>query len=44
MPYLYTDQDIENIFKIADSFTASHAVKNKNIAYEICSRHLSLLL
>lgn len=35
MPYLYTDQDIENIFKIADSFTASHAVKNKNIAYEI---------
>lgn len=29
VPYLYTDQDIENIFKIADSFTVPHAVKNK---------------
>ena len=35
VPYLYTDQDIENIFKIADSFTTPHAVKNKNIAYEM---------
>jgi integrase/recombinase XerD len=35
VPYLYTDQDIENIFKIADSFTAPHAVKNKRIAYEM---------
>lgn len=35
VPYLYTDQDIENIFKIADAFTDSHAVKNKNIAYEM---------
>lgn len=35
VPYLYTDQDIENIFKIADSFTAPHAVKNKSIAYEM---------
>lgn len=35
VPYLYTDQDIENIFKIADSFTAPHAVKNINIAYEM---------
>lgn len=35
VPYLYTDQDIENIFKIADSFTAPHAVKNKYIAYEM---------
>lgn len=35
VPYLYTDQDIENIFKIADSFTAPYAVKNKNIAYEM---------
>lgn len=35
VPYLYTDQDIENIFKIADSFTAPHAIKNKSIAYEM---------
>lgn len=35
VPYLYTDQDIENIFKTADSFTAPHAVKNKYIAYEM---------
>lgn len=35
VPYLYTDQDIENIFKIADSFTAPYAVKNKSIAYEM---------
>lgn len=35
VPYLYTDQDIEHIFKIADSFTAPHAVKNINIAYEM---------
>lgn len=35
VPYLYTDQDIENIFKIADSFAAPHAVKNINIAYEM---------
>lgn len=35
VPYLYTDQDIENIFKIADSFTAPHAVKNKFVAYEM---------
>ena len=35
VPYLYTDQDIENIFKIADSFTAPRAVKNKYIAYEM---------
>ena len=35
VPYLYTDQDIEAIFKIADSFTAPHAVKNKLIAYEM---------
>jgi len=27
VPYLYTDQDIENVFKIADSFVAPHAVK-----------------
>ena len=35
VPYLYTDQDIENIFKIADSLTAPHAVKNKSIAHEM---------
>lgn len=35
VPYLYTDQDIENIFKIADSFTAPNAVKNPNITYEM---------
>lgn len=35
VPYLYTDQDIEDIFKTADSFTAPHAVKNKYIAYEM---------
>lgn len=35
VPYLYTDQDIEHIFKIADLFTAPHAVKNINIAYEM---------
>ena len=35
MPYLYTDQDIEAIFKVADSFTAPHAVKNKSITYEM---------
>lgn len=33
--YLYTDQDIENIFKVADSFTAPHAVKNINIENEM---------
>ena len=35
VPYLYTDQDIETIFKAADSFTAPHAVKNKSITYEM---------
>ena len=35
VPYLYTDQDIENIFKVADLFTAPHAVKNINIEKEI---------
>ena len=35
VPYLYTDQDIENLFIIADSFSAPHAVKNKYIAYEM---------
>lgn len=35
VPYLYTDQDIESIFKITDLFTAPHAVKNKFIAYEM---------
>lgn len=35
VPYLYTDMDIENIFKIADSFTAPHAVKNKYIENEM---------
>lgn len=27
VPYLYTDLDIENIFIVADTFTAPHAVK-----------------
>ena len=35
VPYLYTDQDIEDIFREADSFSAPHAVKNKYIAYEM---------
>ena len=35
VPYLYTDQDIEAIFKIADSFTAPRAVKNRFISYEM---------
>lgn len=35
VPYLYTDQDIKNIFEIADSFTAPHALKNKYISYEM---------
>ena len=35
VPYLYTDHDIEAIFKVADSFTAPHAVKNKSITYEM---------
>ncbi|MCR1886364.1 tyrosine-type recombinase/integrase [Murimonas intestini] len=35
VPYLYTDQDIENIFKTADSFTAPRAVKNINIENEM---------
>ena len=35
VPYLYTDQDIEKIFKIADSFTAPHAVKNIYIENEM---------
>ena len=35
VPYLYTDRDIEAIFKVADSFTAPHAVKNKSITYEM---------
>ena len=35
VPYLYTDKDIEDIFRVADSFTAAHAVKNKYIAYEM---------
>lgn len=35
VPYLYTDQDIENVFKKADSFVALHAVKNKYISYEM---------
>ena len=35
VPYLYTDQDIEDIFREADSFTAPHAVKNKYISYEM---------
>lgn len=34
-PYLYTDQDIEAIFRVADSFTAPHVVKNKYISYEM---------
>lgn len=35
VPYLYTDKEIEDIFKVADSFTAPHAVKNKFIGYEM---------
>lgn len=35
VPYLYIDQDIENIFREADSFTAPRAVKNKYIVYEM---------
>lgn len=35
VPYLYTDQDIENIFKNADSFIAPRAVKNIYIAKEM---------
>jgi len=35
VPYLYTDQDIENVFKKADSFVALHAVKSKYISYEM---------
>ena len=35
VPYLYTDQDIEAIFREADSFMAPHAVKNKYISYEM---------
>lgn len=35
VPYLYTDQDIEAIFREADSFSAPHTIKNKYIAYEM---------
>lgn len=35
VPYLYTEQDIENIFIVADSFTAPHAIKNVYIEKEI---------
>jgi len=35
VPYLYTDQNIENIFREADSFTAPHAVDNKDICFEM---------
>ena len=35
VPYLYTDQDIENIFIAADSFTAPHAIKNVYIEKEM---------
>ncbi len=42
VPHLYTNQNIENIFKTADSFTASRAVKNiyilnkKCLCYYVC--------
>lgn len=35
VPYLYTYKDIENIFIVADSFTAPHAVKNVYIENEM---------
>ena len=35
VPYLYTDQDIDVIFREADSFMAPHVVKNKYISYEM---------
>lgn len=35
IPYLYTDQDIENIFRTTDSLTAPHAVKNIYIENEM---------
>lgn len=35
VPYLYTDQDIESIFEVADSFVSSRTVKNIYIAHEM---------
>lgn len=35
VPYLYSDKDIEEIFKAADSFTAPHATKNIFIGKEM---------